>query len=87
VPNSVKSTNAPVDFFDYLKSRNALLYARVCDLVIFEEIRISTFRLQKIYLEGVWDRATEKNLDLLWWEFCRMKKRREVSGTLLPRIR
>jgi len=35
---SVNSTNAPLEFFDYLKRQNAALYMRVCDLIIFEEV-------------------------------------------------
>jgi hypothetical protein len=48
------------------------LYTKVCDLIIFEEVYANTFRLQKLYLEGIWDRKTEKNQDQLWWEFCRI---------------
>jgi len=63
-------TDEPKYFLEYLKLQDELLYTRIVNLITFEEISPNSFRLQKLYQKGIWDRRTETTLDLLWWDYC-----------------
>ena len=63
-------TNDPLNFITFLKIRDKDLYQRVADLIVFEEIMFSQYRLQKLYQKDVWDLQTEAGLDLLWRDYC-----------------
>jgi len=63
-------TDEPRYFLEYLKLQDELLYARVVNLITFEEIFPNAFRMQKLYKNNTWDRRTETTLDLHWWDYC-----------------
>ncbi len=63
-------TTEPLEFVSYLRVQNERLYKEVKDLIIFEEVSLGKFRMQKLYKNGVWSNKTEREFDSIWVSYC-----------------